>query len=168
VNRGAGGLLAAGGFLAAAGVGAAGALIGASLLKTRVFQGVPGDAVPRNRWLAVTVNVPPELFPPASDLPEPIARLTDQAEVGIHPAPGGRGTELAMRLLKPPPAGSAGLTSRIRGTDPRQEIRSALRDAKSLIETGEVLQPDEPANHPTRTGKLMDLMTSRAGGEGRL
>lgn len=163
------GLLASGLLVAAgASAGAAGALAGARLLRSRALRGVPGDAVPRNRWLAVTVNIPPELFPSASDLPEPIARLTDQAEVGIHPAPGGRGTELAMRLLKPPPAAKSGLIGRARGDDPRQEIRAALRDAKSMIETGEVLQPDEPTTHPTRTGKLMELMTSRAGGEGRL
>lgn len=160
----AGGLLVAAG----AGAGAAAALTGARLLKSGVLQGVPGDAVPRNRWLAVTVNVPPELFPAASDLPEPIAKLTDQAEVGIHPAPGGRGTELAMRLLKPPSAAKSGLTGRVGGDDPRQQVRAALRDAKSMIETGEVLQPDEPTTHRTRTGKLMELMTSRAGGEGRL
>jgi hypothetical protein len=87
----------------------------------------------------------------------------------VAPAPGGRGTELGLRPVTPPQAGLPGLVARLRGSDPRQELRSALRDAKSLIETGEVIRPDEPpSTHPTATGKLLDLAISRAGGEGRL
>jgi hypothetical protein len=121
-------------------------------------------------WLRVTVNCPPErLAPGGGGLPEPITKLSGRAEVSVEPAPGGRGTELGLRPVTPPPAGLPGLVVRLRGSDPRQELRSALRDAKSLIETGEVIRPDEPpSTHPTATGKLLDLAISRAGGEGRL
>jgi hypothetical protein len=125
---------------------------------------------PGHQWLKVTISCPPEqLTPHASQLPEPIARLNGRVEVSVAPAPGDRGTELGLRLVEPPPAGMAGMLARLRGGDPRQELRSALRDTKSLIETGEVIRPDEPpTTHPTPTGKLLDLALSRAGGEGRL
>ncbi|MBV9382376.1 MAG: hypothetical protein JOY82_04050 [Streptosporangiaceae bacterium] len=165
MNRSVGGTLIAGAGLVGAGIaGAAGAV----KWLTSKAEGVPGDRTPRNRWLMVTVNCPPGQFPAAGDLPEPVAKLTDRAEVTIRPAPGDRGTELGMRLLEQPPAGVAGVTARLSGADPRQEIRSALRDAKSLIETGEVIKPDEPTTHPTPAGKLFDFATRRAGGEGRL
>ncbi len=159
MNRAAGGLLVAAGAAARAGA--------AKLLTSRVLGGVPGDAAPRNRWLAVTVNYPPERLR-GSELPEPVAKLTDQAEVRVQPAPGGRGIELAMRRLEPPAGGLPGLAARLGGADPRQQLRTALRDAKSLIETGEVIRPDEPATHPTRTGRLMDFAIGRAAEEGRL
>jgi hypothetical protein len=44
-----------------------------------------------------------------------------------------------------------------------------LRDAKSLIETGEVLRPDEPGSaHPTAAGKVLGFALRVSGGEGRL
>jgi hypothetical protein len=122
------------------------------------------------RWLKVTIGCPPErLSPDGGGLPEPVARLGGRAEIRIEPAPGDRGTELGLRPVQPPQPGAAGLVARLRGDDPRQELRSALRDAKSLIETGEVIRPDEPpTTHPTVTGKLVDQVLARAGGEGRL
>jgi hypothetical protein len=155
----------------AAGAGLAGAG-SAAWLASRAVSSVLGQALsgPRSRWLKVTVACPPERLSPAGgQLPEPITRLMDRAEVSVEPAPGGRGTELGLRPSIPAPAGLPGLVARLRGSDPRQELRSALRDAKSLIETGEVIRPDEPpSTHPTATGKLLDLAISRAGGEGRL
>ena len=155
------------GMLAAAGatVGAAGSV--AKSLGSRYLGGDPTDAKPRNRWLAVTINCSPDRLS-RDNLPEPVAKLTDRAEVSIRPAPGGRGTELAMRRLDPPPAGVSGLAARFSGDDPRQRLRSALRDAKSLIETGEVIQSDSPTTHPTVAGKLMDFAISTSAGEGRL
>ncbi len=155
--------------LTAAGTsGGAAADNAAKTLSTRFLGGVPGDAKPHNRWLAVTVNCPPERFPPEGELPGPVAKLSDIAEVRVRPAPGGRGTELAMRLFQQPPVGTAGAVARLSGDDPRQRVRVALRDAKSLIETGEVLKPDDPTDHPTPGGKLFDLATRMAGKEGRL
>lgn len=160
------GMLAAAGATAGATVGAAASV--AKSLGSRYLCGVPTDAKPHNRWLAVTINCSPARLS-RDNLPDPVAKLTDRAEVSVRPAPGGRGTELAMRLLKPPPAGVSGMAARLSGDDPRQRLRSALRDAKSLIEAGEVLQPDSPpTTHPTLAGKLMDFAISTSAGEGRL
>jgi hypothetical protein len=160
------GMIAAAGATAADTVSAAASV--AKSLGSRYLGGVPGDAKPHNRWLAVTINCSPARLS-RDNLPEPVARLTDRAEVSIRPAPGGRGTELAMRLLHPPPTGVTGMAARFSGEDPRQRLRSALRDAKSLIETGEVIHPDTPpTTHATLAGKLMDFAISTSAGEGRL
>jgi hypothetical protein len=58
---------------------------------------------------------------------------------------------------------------RLTGKDPRQDVRRPLRDVKSLVETGEVVRPDEPTTGKrTPGGALVRLATRRAGGEGRL
>ncbi|MFC9975106.1 hypothetical protein ACFVH6_29815 [Spirillospora sp. NPDC127200] len=117
------------------------------------------------RWLVVTVQCPPEALS-EGDLPAPLARLGDKIEVRVAPAPGGRGTELAARPLEPGPSGPA---ARLAGDDPRQPVRQALREAKSLIETGEVMWADGPAaGRAAPGGKIIELATRRAGGEGRL
>lgn len=154
-----------GGTLLATGASAVGAGV-AKWLASR-NGGVIGDRAPRNRWLMVTVNCPPDRFPAADDLPEPVKKLAGMADVMIRPAPGNRETELGMRLREQPSAAATGLAARIAGDDPRQQIRAALRDAKSLIEAGEVLRPDEPTTHPTPAGKVLDLAARRSYGEGR-
>jgi hypothetical protein len=146
---------------AAAGVTAGGWLAARNMTSFR-------DDPPRNRWLMVTVNCPADQLK-ADDLPLPVARLREKADVVIRPAAGDRGTELGLRLHDSPPGGLAGLAARLSGRDPRQELRSGLRDAKSLIETGEVLRPAEPpTTRRTLLGKPLELATRRAGGEGRL
>lgn len=120
-------------------------------------------AADAGRWLVVTVNCSPERL---RDLPAPLARLGTSIETRITPAPGGRGTELAARPLGPD---RSGLLARLSGRDPRQAVRAALRDAKSLVETGEVLVPDFPTTTRTTVkGKVVELAVRRAGGEGRL
>ncbi|MFC4062214.1 hypothetical protein ACFOWE_28250 [Planomonospora corallina] len=122
-----------------------------------------------DRWLQVTINRSPEEVMPEGRLPQPLVRLGDTIEVRARRAPGDRGTELAARLLEEVPRGVRGTAARLSGDDPRQEVRRALREAKSLLETGEVLRPDEPStNRPTLTGKVVDLAVRRASGEGRL
>jgi hypothetical protein len=129
----------------------------------------PQDARGLYRWLPVTINRRPEDVAPDGLLPEPLAVLGDAIEVRIREAPGDKGTEIAARLRAPQEQASGGVVSRLTGDDPRQEVRRALRDTKSLIETGEVLRPDEPpTTRPTPQGKLLDLVTHRASGEGRL
>jgi hypothetical protein len=154
-----------GGTLLATGASAVGASV-AKWLASR-NGGVIGDRTPHNRWLVVTVNCPPDRFPAADNLPEPVRKLTGMAEVMIRPAPGDHGTELGMRPRERPSSVATGLASRIAGDDPRQRIRAALRTAKSMIEAGEVLRPDEPTTHPTPTGKILDLAARRAYGEGQ-
>jgi hypothetical protein len=160
-------VVSAAGAVAAAGAGVGSLAWLASRTVTSVLGRVTGGT--GSGWLRVTVNCPPEQLAPGGQLPAPIAKLSGRAEASVEPAPSGRGTELGLRPVIPAPAGLPGLLARLRGSDPRQELRSALRDAKSLIETGEVIRPDEPpSTHPTATGKLLDLALSRAGGEGRL
>ncbi len=154
------------------GVAAAGLGVGAGALwrwmSRRAADGVEDNGA-EDRWLLVTVNRPPDEVVSDERLPEPLARLGDAIVVQVHPAPGGRGTELAARLVDPAPSGASGVAARVSGQDPRQAVRAALREAKSLIETGEVLRADEPSTtRATAGGKLLGLATRRAGGEGRL
>jgi hypothetical protein len=58
--------------------------------------------------------------------------------------------------------------ARLAGQDPRQDLRRALREAKALLEAGEVLVPDEPTTHDTPGGKVVGLFSRRASGEGVL
>lgn len=115
-------------------------------------------------WLAVTVNRPADEIDRAG-LPEPLAKLGDRVEVLVRPAGGDKGTELSARLREP---GATGVAERLAGLDPRQEVRLALRQAKSLLETGEVLEPEPSSTHPGPGGKLVQVASRRAGGEGRL
>ena len=120
-----------------------------------------GAGQPASGWLAVTV------FGDASDidtaqLPAPLAQFGDRIEVRVRPAAGGKGTELAARL-RDRPSGPA--LSRLGGSDPQAELRSALRKAKQLIEVGEVLVVD-PVPHGKRTatpgGVLLEAWTKVA------
>ncbi|NAZ85096.1 SRPBCC family protein [Kineococcus indalonis] len=125
-----------------------------------------GGGSPASGWLAVT------LFRSVSDvdpahLPAPLAEFGGRIEVRVRPAPGGKGTELAVRLRERPSAGS--LPQRLSGRDPQADVRSALRRAKQLIEVGEVLAVD-PAPHGERTatpgGVLLEKWTEVAPGAG--
>ena len=80
-----------------------------------------------------------------------------------------RGTELAVRMAGPPPAGAARLLGQLRDDDPIRSIRRALREARSLAEVGEVLLPDAPATtHKTLTGAPLAYATRHGREEGRL
>jgi hypothetical protein len=123
------------------------------------------------RWRVVTIYREPDEVAPGGRLPEPLAALGDSIETQVRPAPGGKGTELAARLRVPAPSGAAGMAARARGTDPRQRLRSALREAKQRIEVGEVLAVD-PTPHgrrsPTPMGMALAAATRRADREGVL
>ncbi|MCU0154131.1 hypothetical protein N8H10_15265 [Curtobacterium flaccumfaciens pv. poinsettiae] len=75
-----------------------------------------------------------------------------------RPAPGDRGTELRARFRGGAP-------------DARGRLRAALREAKQLIEVGEVLRVD-PVPHGRRkatpTDALVDVATRRSNEEGVL
>ena len=122
-----------------------------------------------DRWLGVTVNLPPDEVEDDPRLREAFAELAEDAETRVRPAPGGRGTELAAKPRQPSASGLSGAARRLAGRDPRQPVRSALRDIKSVLETGEVIRTDPPTTgQPTPGGMLVRLATRRAGGEGRL
>lgn len=103
----------------------------------------------QDRVLAVTVNRAPDEV--QSALPDDLARWRDQ--VRIRPAAGDKGTELSVR-----PSGEMS----------RHDVRLALRRAKAMLEAGEVVRPDTAPAHPGPMGKALRLVTSRAGGGGRL
>ncbi|MDM4720213.1 hypothetical protein QTQ03_11730 [Micromonospora sp. WMMA1363] len=91
-------------------------------------------------WQVVTVDRTPGEVLPGGRWPEPLRRLGGSVQVRARTAPGHRGTELAARPLSgaPPP----GLAAHLVGDDPARMVRAALRQAKQLTETGEVLRAD--------------------------
>lgn len=122
----------------------------------------------RDRWLAVSVNAPPEQVEAEPRLREVLARPGLRLQMRITPAPGDRGTELAVRLKEQPLPHDVNLTARLAGRDPRQPVRHALRDAKSLLETGEVIELEPREGPHTLGGRLVEAAGRRAAGEGRL
>ena len=117
----------------------------------------PGTAA--RRWRAVTVLCSPEQVGTGTDLPAPLAALGDRIELRITAAPGDRGTELAARYRDRP------------SDDDLGRLRAALREAKQLIETGEVLRVEpQPHGHRRRTpqGAAVEGMAAQAPTEGAL
>src|SRR4051794_20489464 len=94
--------------LTAVAVGGAGVVLGRRLLRP-----APSEARDdgRDRWHTVTVNCSPEQLGPK---PPPLDEIGFPIEVRIRPAPGDRGTELAVRMLEPPPSGPAKLVGKLR------------------------------------------------------
>ncbi|MFI7607865.1 hypothetical protein ACIBTV_22365 [Micromonospora sp. NPDC049366] len=133
--------------LALVGSAVAGAVVRALVVPRR-----PDHAAQRrdpNRWQVVTVGRPPGEVLPDGRWPEPLRRLGDAVEVRVHPAPGGRGTELAARSR--PGVAPPGLAAHLVGDDPGRLVGRALRQAKQLVETGEVLRADRSAVDRTGT-----------------
>jgi hypothetical protein len=124
--------------------------------------GTAGDRP--NRWMMVTINCPPQRLASRADLPAPISRLGDAVDIKIGPAPGDRGSELGVRLRELPRPTLTGGASRRPGDDPRRAIREALRDAKSLMETGEILRRERPMpERPVPAGRLPEFAERRGG-----
>lgn len=148
------------------GVGVAGVIVRRAL---RSSSGLTHEQA-LERWWTVTINRPSEEVVPEGRWPDSIAQLGDTVEAVIRPAPGGKGTELAARLREPGAPGVAE-SSPSRDETPHQAVRSALRQAKQLIEVGEVLRVD-PAPHGKRRrtpgGLLLEAATKRAGKVGIL
>ena len=86
-------------------------------------------------------------------LPGPLAGLGDAVEVDRHPAPGGRGTEIAAR------ARSGGVSA--------GDIRRALRESRAELEVGYVLLPGGPTARPTVLNRPLRAATAH-GREGGL
>ncbi len=81
-------------------------------------------------------------------LPAPLADLGDAVQVELRPAPGDRGTEIAVRS----DTVSAG------------DLRRALRESRSLLEVGYVLLPSGP---PTTEPTLRNRPLRKATAHGR-
>ncbi|MBJ7453392.1 MAG: hypothetical protein JHC71_15125, partial [Blastococcus sp.] len=125
--------------------------------------GAGAARAPASGWLVVSIYRDPTEIDPTA-LPAPLAAYGDRIETRISPTPGGKGTELAVRLTQPS-SGGASAPARRTGSDPQGDLRSALREAKQLIEVGEVLAVD-PAPHGKRSatpgGAALEAATKRA------
>ncbi|MGW0434150.1 hypothetical protein ACWDV4_16620 [Micromonospora sp. NPDC003197] len=121
-----------------------------------------------SRWQTVTVDRPPAQVAPEGRLPEPLVRLGDGVETRIRPAPGGRGTELAARLRAGGSDALTGMVAHLTGDDPRMALRAALRQAKQLAETGELLTPDLPSTtRRTLLNRPLEVATRHGRDQGR-
>lgn len=71
------------------------------------------------------------------------ADVESAGSVRFERAPGGRGTEVRVKIEYMPPGGSAGaLVARLFQEEPNQQVRDDLRHLKQLLETGEVATND--------------------------
>jgi hypothetical protein len=148
---------------AAVGLGAAGAAVGLvarSLVKKD--RESDGDGAHPQGWKAVTVLGDAEDFA-RGGYPEPLQRLAESLEVRIDPAPGDKGFEVHARIRD-------GASVDVDG-DPSAALREALRDAKQVFETGELLRatPRPHGERPrTLLGGAVDKAEDNAKGEGVL
>jgi hypothetical protein len=133
--------------LLTAGAAAAGAVAATRIVAARRSRG-RDDKRPH----VITVNRPFSEIGKAG-LPAPLAALGEAVEIQRHPAPGGRGTEIAAR------ARSGGVSA--------GDIRRALREARSELEVGYVLAPGGPTTRPTPLNKALRAATAH-GREGGL
>ena len=109
------------------------------------------------RWRAVTVLVDPAVLQSAT--PAPLAAFGERLEVRVTPAPADKGAELAARFRGPVTEDEIG------------QLRAALREAKALVEVGEVLRVDpQPHGHRPATpqGAAVEGMAAKAPEEGVL
>ncbi len=109
---------------------------------------------PDNRRHVVTVFRPLAEVE-STQLPGSLSEIAGDVRISLSAAPGGRGTEIAVRI----PDGSAVTTG---------EVRRALRETRSLLEAGDVLLPSGPATTvPTLFNRPLQAATSN-GREGGL
>jgi len=156
--------------VAAAAVAAGGAGLRIAAARRRAgWPTRPPRRPPEPHWHAVTVNVPAERLSPGGRPPAELADLGDLVEVRVREAPGGRGTELAARVRDGKRYGLGSATGRLRGTDPVQRVRAALRRAKQEAETGEVLHSDGSGSTDRSLRTLpADLLDRHGLDEGRI
>jgi len=158
-----------------AGAVAAIAAGGAVVLVERNRQRSASQAGPSSgsepRWHSVTVDRPREELWPDGRVPAPLAALGSSVEIELHDAPGDKGTEIRARLQA---GADDGRSPRGRGESREERVRRlrrALREAKQLVEVGEVLRVD-PTPHGRRArtplGAVVEVATDRAPEEGLL
>ncbi|MCU1617934.1 MAG: hypothetical protein JWO98_5474 [Frankiales bacterium] len=141
--------------------GVAAALTVDHLLQKRSVQ----NKTSRERWRAVTVLASPDAISRDEEYPAPLQAVIEFLDVRTSPAPDGVSTELRARL-KQTKSAEAGIR-KLTGLAPESAIRASLRDAKQIVETGEVLRVlPRPEGHRPATpgGVLVDLAEQRAKG----
>jgi hypothetical protein len=131
-------------------------------LKKRRLTGKDKDPT---GWRVVTVALDEESLHPGGQWPEPLEAWGDAIEVRTRPASGNKGTELAARLRRASPRT---VPEGRDGTTPVQKLRSSLRRAKQLLETGEVLRATEPGTtQPRLSNAPLRAAIKESGGVGR-
>ena len=101
------------------------------------------------------------------------AAVSSEGEVRFEPAPGGRGTEVRVRMRYAMPGGRLGeAAARYFGEDPRQQLDDDLRRFKQVAETGEVVRSEgapggkrarrEFPQHPARPLSAAELEEARS------
>ncbi|WP_250036720.1 hypothetical protein [Paractinoplanes maris] len=110
-----------------------------------------GAAPAAGRRHVITVNRPLDEI--AEVLPEPLNAYHGTIEVQLRAAPADRGTEISARALD----------DKVSDGD----IRRLLRESRSLLEVGDVLQPGGPTTEPTALNSALRGAT-RHGREGGL
>ena len=79
------------------------------------------------------------------------SEIWNTGEVRFESAPGGRGTEVHVRLEYAPPGGAVGAAvARLLGEEPKSQIKGDLRRLKQVIETGEVIVSEAVADGRSR------------------
>jgi uncharacterized membrane protein len=69
------------------------------------------------------------------------ADVPNEGRVAFTPAPGGRGTEVRVRIGYHQPAGKLGkAVARLLGEDPQTQVEDDLRRFKAVLEVGEVVR----------------------------
>jgi uncharacterized membrane protein len=92
-----------------------------------------GPAGVRAQWDAEIINEVPDQVIGWASLPG--SQVSTAGSVTFRDAPGGRGTELRVRLQYNPPAGKAGAAvAWLTGEEPSQQIREDLRGLKERLE----------------------------------
>jgi|SRR4051794_38846256 hypothetical protein len=119
-----------------------------------------GDGKHPEGWKAVTILGDSAAFQ-AGGYPEPLRRIADALELRLDPAPGDKGFEVHARLRD-----GADVKAVIGDDDPEQALRAALRDAKQVFETGEVLRAT-PRPHGHRKTTLLGAAVDKAEDEAK-
>jgi hypothetical protein len=134
----------------------------------RKIAGTASSRARADHWNVVTVNRPPQEVMPDGQLPGSLAEMAGEIEVQVRPAPADKGSELAARITRPADGDEQGPGAK-NTDDQRQRLRTALRHAKMVLETGEVLESDKPSTTRTTVTNLpLELALRRAQGWGRL
>lgn len=136
----------------AAGAALAGGVAAVRLILARQQRRRPASADGGHRWHVLTAYRPFDDVD--GNLPDVLAGRRDELEVQLRPAPGDRGTEIAARATGPAV------------TD--DDVRRALREARSLLEVGEVLRPGGPTTEPTPLNRPLRAVTARGREKGLL
>ena len=136
-------------------------LVTQALVRKRAESGVGGRHP--DGWKAVTILGDSADFAQGG-YPAPLQRVAGALEIRMEAAPGDRGFEVHARVRD-------GADVSVLGDKPDHALRAALRDAKQLFETGEILQPvPRPHGHrpPTLFGAAVDAAEREAKGGGVL